>query len=175
MLRRVVTALDSLCYLIVQAQVLVSRAESELAQDIEQERRVTFRGLPGCDAVKIVKSGASGKRVIEVPFSHKALLCQTLAFADARRPTFPWCILLLCTSRIGQSRIHSKPCMSVCVMIAFLHTSGLHVLRRYPARLPTRSRCLRPTRLHHKRKPCDATRRPTSHASPARCVSALRA
>jgi MutS domain III len=50
-----------------QAQLHVAMAEAALAKYIETERRVTFKGLPGTDAVKIAKVGASAKRVIEVP------------------------------------------------------------------------------------------------------------
>lgn len=51
----------------LQAQGHVSHAESTLAQFLERERAVTFKGLPGSAAIKLVKVGNSGKRVIEVP------------------------------------------------------------------------------------------------------------
>jgi DNA mismatch repair ATPase MutS len=54
-----------------------------LAKYIENERDTTFKSLPGSDAVKIGKVGASAKRVIEVPVPLASKVTIPLCYAIA--------------------------------------------------------------------------------------------
>lgn len=49
-----------------QAQLQVSKAEGALASYLQRQRATVFKSQPGTDAVKIVKFGTAGKRVLEV-------------------------------------------------------------------------------------------------------------